>query len=214
MFVTLILVVFFLIIFLILSFATINYIFKGMIDSFLPKENFQNLILKKKTLNEIDDCKKIDKLGDELLQNQTATNIPLSPNKYENYVGILYDNINNKDNNELKNGNYCLYKNELLYDGIWKSDIKNPKNGLLFQNWNLTNGKVINDYYCSDKLIQINRKMPKNFKDDSSIFENDNVKYKVYYNDCLDDPNDIQLSCFPTVFNKGISSSTRNFLSE
>ena len=217
MFVTLILVVFFLVIFILLSYVTVNYLFKNMIDSFLPKENFsnyENITFKKKLLNEKDNCKKIDQLGNDLLQNQTGTNIPLSPNNYENYVGVIYDNIKDDNNNELKKGNYCLYKNELMFDGIWKSKMQNPKNGYLYQNWDLTNGKnVMNDYYCSDKLVEINRKMPENFHDNTSVYDFDNVKSKTYYNDCLDDPNDIQLSCFPTVFNKGISSSTKNFLS-
>ena len=216
MFVTLILVIFFLIIFILLSFVTVNYLFKNMVASFLPKENFsnyENVSFPKKRINEDDNCKKIDKLGNNLLQTQTGTNIPLSQTEYENYVGIIYDDIKNKENNELKKGKYCLYKNELMYDGIWKSDMKNPKKGVLFQDWKLTNGNVMSDYYCSDKLIQTNKKIPKNYQDNSSVYDFNDGKYVTYYNDCLDDPNDIQLSCFPTVFNKGISSSTKNFLS-
>ena len=219
MFVTLILIVFFLVIFLILSFITVNFVFKKMVEAFLVKnekfENFKRFLFpKNKKINEEDNCKKIDKLGNELLQNQTGTNIPLSPNKYENYVGIIYDDIKENKNDELKKGKYCIYKNELLYDGIWKSKITNPKNGFLKQNWKLTNGNVMNDYICSDNLIQINKKIPKDFIDYSSTPIEDPIDYKMYFNDCIDDPMDIQLSCFPTEFNKGITSQTQNFLSK
>lgn len=217
MFVTLILVIFFLIIFLLLSFVTINFLFKNMIDSFMPKENFsnyENVSFPKKKINEDDNCKKMDKFGIDLLQSQTGTNIPLSQNDYQNYVGIIYDDIKNKNNNELKKGKFCIYNNELLYDGIWKSDMKNPKNGVLYQDWKLTNGNIMDNYYCSDNLIQTNKKIPKNYQDETSVYNFNNVKYKTYYNDCLDDPEDLQVSCFPPEFNKGISSSSKNFLSE
>ena len=39
---------------------------------------------------------------------QTGTNIPLSPNTYDDYVGIMYDDIKNPPNNELKDGRMYL----------------------------------------------------------------------------------------------------------
>ena len=213
--ITLILVVFFLVIFIILTIAGGNYAFKALIDSVIgdSKETFNNYSNKNKLINSIDNCKQIDKFNSDKLNTQTGTNIPLSPNNYNDYVGLIYDDIKDNKNNELKKGNYCLYKNELLYDGIWKSDMKNPKPGSLDQDWLLTKGNVMNDYYCSDKLIQLNRKIPNNFVDMSQTpYPSKKIDNITYFNDCRDDPMDLQLSCFPSVFDKGITPNTKNFL--
>jgi len=215
--ITLILVVFFLIVFIILTIAGGNYALRSLIDSVIgdSKETFDNYSNKNSLIDSIDSCKQIDKFNLEKLNTQTGTNIPLSPNNYENYVGIIYDNIKDDKNDELKQGNYCLYKNELLYDGIWKSDMKNPKPGYLDQDWILTNGNVMNDYYCSNKLVQLNKKIPKNFMDFSQTPPPSREIDKItYFNDCLDDPLDIQLSCFPPIFNKGMTPSTKDFSKE
>jgi len=215
--ITLILVVFFLIVFIILTIAGGNYALRSLIDSVIgdSKETFDNYSNKNSLIDSIDSCKQIDKFNLEKLNTQTGTNIPLSPNNYENYVGIIYDNIKDDKNDELKQGNYCLYKNELLYDGIWKSDMKNPKPGYLDQDWILTNGNVMNDYYCSNKLVQLNKKIPKNFMDFSQTPPPSKEIDKItYFNDCLDDPLDIQLSCFPPIFNKGMTPSTKDFSKE
>jgi hypothetical protein len=215
--ITLILVVFFLIVFIILTIAGGNYALKSLIDSFIgdSKETFDNYSNKNNLIDSIDSCKQIDKFNLEKLNTQTGTNIPLSPNNYEDYVGIIYDNIKDDKNDELKQGNYCLYKNELLYDGIWKSDMKKPRPGFVDQDWILTNGNVMNDYYCSNKLVQLNKKIPNNFVDMSQTPKPSKEINKItYFNDCLDDPLDIQLSCFPPIFNKGITPSTKDFSKE
>ena len=215
--ITLILVVFFLIVFIILTIAGGNYALRSLIDSVIgdSKETFDNYSNKNSLIDSIDSCKQIDKFNLEKLNTQTGTNIPLSPNNYEDYVGIIYDNIKDDKNDELKQGNYCLYKNELLYDGIWKSDMKHPKPGYLDQDWILTNGNVMNDYYCSNKLVQLNKKIPKNFMDFSQTPPPSREIDKItYFNDCLDDPLDIQLSCFPPIFNKGMTPSTKDFSKE
>ena len=217
--ITLIIVVFFLIVFIILTIAGGNYALSSLVrntlsdgdnketfDNYKDKNNKHNLI------NSIDNCKQIDKFNLEKVNTQTGTNIPLSPNYYDDYVGIIYNDIKNPKNNELKNGDYCLYKNELLYDGIWKSKMKHSNQGYIEQDWELTKGNVMNDYYCSNKLVQLNKKIPKDFIDYSSTPEAKEVNMKTYFNDCKDDPMDLQLSCFPSVFDKGITPTTKNFL--
>ena len=209
--ITLILVVFFLVICILLTISGGNFALKSIIDNVLDnKETFENNNIKQKIINSIDECKQIDKYNNEKVNMQTGTNIPLSPNYYEDYTGIMYDNIQNPENNDLKQGNYCLYKNELLYDGIWKSKMINPRPGYIEQEWTLTNGNVMNDYYCSNKLVQLNKKIPDNYIDKSAV-SSDEVEMKTYFNDCKDDPLDIQLSCFPTVFNKGMTPTTKNY---
>jgi len=215
--ITLILVVFFLVVFIILTIAGGNYGLKLLIDSVIgdSKETFDNYSNKNNLIDSIDNCKQIDKFNLEKLNTQTGVNLPLSPNNYEDYVGIIYDNMKDDKNDELKQGNYCLYKNELLYDGIWKSDMKNPKPGFLDQDWTLTNGNVMNDYYCSDKLVQLNKKIPNNFMDFSQTPPPLKEINKItYFNDCKDDPLDIQLSCFPPIFNKGMTPTTKDFSKE
>ena len=217
--ITLIIVVFFLIVFIILTIAGGNYALSSLVrntlsdgdnketfDNYKDKNNKHNLI------NSIDNCKQIDKFNLEKVNTQTGTNIPLSPNYYDDYVGIIYNDIKNPKNNELKNGDYCLYKNELLYDGIWKSKMKHSNQGYIEQDWELTKGNVMNDYYCSNKLVQLNKKIPKDFIDYSSTPEAKEVNMKTYFNACKDAPMDLQLSCFPSVFDKGITPTTKNFL--
>jgi len=216
--ITLILIVFFLILFIILTIAGGNYALKSLLDSVIgddSKETFDNYSNKNNLINSMDSCKQIDKFNLEKLNKQTGTNIPLSPNNYDSYVGIIYDNMKDDKNDDLKQGNYCLYKNELLYDGIWKSDMKNPKPGFLDQDWTLTNGNVMNDYYCSNKLVQLNRNIPTNYVDMSQTPPpSKEIDSMTYFNDCKDDPLDIQLSCFPPIFNKGMTPNTKNFSKE
>ena len=211
--ITLILVIFFLVVCILLTIVGGNYALRHLVDSALgKKETFENPNqIKKKIIDSMDDCKQIDKFNTGKLNMQTGTNIPLSPNTYEDYVGIMYDDIKNPPNNELKDGNYCLYKDELLYDGIWKSKIAHPRPGYEKQEWTLTNGNVMNDYYCSNKLVQLNKKIPNDYVDQSAVYDDPNVEKITYFNDCKDDPYDIELSCFPPIFNKGITSTTKNF---
>ena len=172
---------------------------KNTVDAFLNKEKFQNY----NPLNEIpnlDECKKIDKKLKNTLNSQTGTNIPLSPIYYNDHVGEL--NIyKNKPNDELKEGCLCAYKNELLYDGIWKSEINKKYNGFLNQHWTLTNGNIKDDYICSDKFIQLNKTMP---NDNVTLPQHKQLDTGIHFNDKKDDPLDIGINCFPDEFNKGI----------
>jgi hypothetical protein len=60
------------------------------------------------------------------LNFQTATNMPLSPTNYKNYVGSIYIYDDKKNNvNPLQKGMYCMSKPKLLYDGVWESKINN-----------------------------------------------------------------------------------------
>ncbi len=172
---------------------------KNTVDAFLNKEKFQNY----NPLNEIpnlDECKKIDKKLKNTLNSQTGTNIPLSPIYYNDHVGEL--NIyKNKPNDELKEGCLCAYQNELLYDGIWKSEINKKYNGFLNQHWTLTNGNIKDDYICSDKFIQLNKTMP---NDNVTLPQHKQLDTGIHFNDKKDDPLDIGINCFPDEFNKGI----------
>ena len=178
-----------------------NYALKNMIDSILTKsENFENI----NEVNPIDDCKKIDLETEQNLNFQTATNIPLSPNYYKNYVGSIYMDNDKKNDNELKNGLYCLKKSKLLYDGIW-NPIINKESPYEYESWELTNGNLSDDYYCSDKLIEVNAPFPENYIDKSAVVtNNEGGDYYTYFNDTHYDIFDTELECFPQIFNQGI----------
>mgnify|MGYP001307716931 CR=1 FL=1 len=177
----------------------INVALKKTVDSFISKEKFQNF----NNLNQIpnlDACKKIDYPLKNTLNSQTGTNIPLSPIYYNDHVGEL--NIyKNKPNDELKDGSLCAYQNELLYDGIWKSEVTKKNNGFLNQHWVLTNGDIKDDYVCSDKFIQLNKTMPNDYV---TLPQEKQLDTGIYFNDMKDDPLDLQINCFPDEFNKGI----------
>ena len=60
-----------------------------------------------------------------------------------------------------------------------------------------------------------NKKIPKNFLDLSQTpLPSKEINSMTYFNDCKDDKYDIQLSCFPPIFNKGMTPSTKNFSKE
>lgn len=199
-----ILTILFILLFIFLIFIIINYILKKMIDNILNKpEKFQNMNDDISVINPLDDCKKIDLITEKNLNFQTGTNIPLSPYYYKNYIGTIYMNDNIKNNNELKDGEYCLKKNKLLYDGIWDSDI-NKDSPYEFQNWELTNGNITNDYYCSNKLLEVNKKIPENYIDKSATPYIKGEKYYIYFNDEILDKYDTEIECFPEIFNNGI----------
>ena len=200
-----------LILFIILTIYGLNSFLFSVVDKFISKgENFENFNKLNKIPN-LDACKKLDKESKNILNSQTGTNIPLNPIYYNDHVGQL--NIyKNKKNNELKNGKFCINQNELLYDGIWKSEINDMKNGFLNQHWNLTNGNIVNDYICSDKFIQTNKTLPEDYLDCTTSPNLKEMDTTIYFNDKKDDPLDLQLSCFPEEFNKGITPNTQNFI--
>lgn len=200
-----------LILFIILTIYSINSFLFNVVDKFVSKkENFENYNKYKQSIN-LDACKKLDNMSKKVLNTQTGTNIPLNPVKYNNFVGDL--NIyKNKANNELKQGNLCLNQDELLYDGVWQSNNRKIKNGFLNQDWNLTNGNIINDYICSDKLIQTNKTLPQDYIDCTTTPNLKEMDTTIYFNDKLDDPLDLQINCFPDEFNKGITINTKNFM--
>jgi len=202
--ISLIFCIIFFLLFIFLSIAGGNFILRTMIDNILSKsEKFQNMNDDNLIINPIDDCKKIDQEAEKKLNFQTATNIPLSPNYYKNYIGSIYMNDNIKPNNELKDGMYCLKKSKLLYDGIWDPKI-NKESPYEYETWNLTNGNLSDDYYCSDKLIEINKPFPENYIDKTATPCIEGEKYYTYFNDTQNDKYDIEIQCFPEIFNKGI----------
>jgi hypothetical protein len=160
-------------------------------------------------VNPIDDCSKMDIITENRLNFQTATNIPLSPNtNYVNYVGNIYSNENTTLENNMDKGNYCLKKSKLLYDGIWDPIIEN-NDGTQFETWNLTNGNLTDGYYCSNKLLEVNKPFPKNFIDHLATPPISDIKYYTYFNDPVNDKYDTEIACFPSVFNPGITEDLK-----
>ena len=194
----------FFIVFIILCIVGGNHLLRSMVDSVLnDNENFKNFN-DEDVINPTDECKKNDIKAQNTLNFQTATNIPLSPTNYSNFVGKIYTDYEmNTQNEELQKGKYCLKKSKLLYDGIW-DPIINKNNDFEQESWNLTNGDLYDGYYCSDKLIQVNKPLPKNYIDESATPPIKDGDYYTYFNDLVDDKYDIELSCFPEIFNKGI----------
>ena len=114
--ISLIFALIFFIIFIFLFIASGNFLLKTMINNVLSKENFENFDNNEKSynniiVNPIDDCRKIDQLSQDNLNFQTATNIPLSPNNYKNYIGSIYMN---DDDNYVENKSE-LHKGKYLY---------------------------------------------------------------------------------------------------
>ena len=167
--ISLLFAIIFFILFIFLCIVGGNHLLRKIIDNVLSTENFENqsrISLNKYSndliINPIDDCKKIDEISQNNLNFQTATNIPLSPYKYKNFIGSIYidnDENNNKNNvDNINNEKYCLKKNKLLYDGIWNPIIKKDS-PYEYEKWDLTNGDISDGYYCSDKLIEINNQV-------------------------------------------------------
>ena len=187
-----------------------NYVLRSMVDNVLTsKEGFINsndandLII-----NPVDNCSKIDNDANNQLNFQTATNIPLSPNYYKNYIGKTY--IDNQQDYSIENPNakYCLKKSKLLYDGIWDSNI-NVDNNYEIETWNLTNGNLSDGYYCSNKLIETNKPFPVDYVDMSATPPITSGNYYTYFNDTKNDIFDTEIQCFPSVFNAGITEDLR-----
>jgi len=207
--ISLIFALIFFILFIFFCIAGGNYLLRSIIDNVLSvdsletfsNENFLNV-------KPVDHCTKIDEITENTLNFQTATNIPLSPNHYKNYIGVQYIDDNQKDINPFKNGSFCLKKSKLLYDGIWNPEIIN-ESPYEYEKWNLTNGNLSDDYYCSDKLIEINKPMPKNYIDKSAVYQRNGNKYYTYFNDTVNDIYDTEISCFPSVFNTGITEDLK-----
>lgn len=201
--ISLIFCIVFFIIFIFLTIAGGNFVLKMMVDNVLSKsEKFQNMN-NDNLINPVDDCKKIDIESEKNLNFQTSTNIPLSPNYYKNYIGTIYMNDDIKQTNDLKDGMYCLKKSKLLYDGIW-NPIINKESPYEYQSWELTNGNLSDDYYCSDKLLEVNKPFPENYIDKSATPEIEGGEYYTYFNDTQNDKYDTEIQCFPQIFNKGI----------
>lgn len=196
---------FFVIIFLLIAGG--NFLLSGMIDHFLDgQENFEN-IYEDKNIELNDECSKIDLKSQEILNFQTGTNIPLSPINYSDYVGDIHIIKDSGLKNDKKiNSKLSLKKPVLLYDGIWKSDMKYNDEGYEHQYWNLTNGNIGMDEYWSDDLIRINKKIPNNYIDKTAVCgKGKNIDdYLLYCNDTVYDVEDTELSCFPQIFTAGM----------
>jgi len=208
--IALIFAIIFFILFAFLVIAGGNYLLRKMIDNMIIKnENFENIDsdIDNSIVNPIDECKKLDERNYTNLNFQTATNIPLSPNYYKNYIGNIYID-DSKPVNELTKGKYCLNKGKLLYDGIWESEI-NKEAPYEMESWNLTNGNLTDGYYCSDKLIEVNKPFPTDYIDYSATPPITDSKYYTYFNDDQDDVFDSEISCFSSVFNAGITEDLK-----
>ena len=170
-------------------------------------ENFKNSLRENDVINPLDECKKIDKLSQDNINFQTATNIPLSPYNYKNYIGSIYMN-ETKNKNELTKGKYCLKKSKLLYDGIWEPTI-HKEAPYEYESWKITNGNISDSYYCSDKLMEVNKPFPEKYIDKSATPPIVGGKYYTYFNDTQDDVFDTEIQCFPSVFNAGITEDLK-----
>jgi hypothetical protein len=211
--ISLIFALIFFIIFIFLCIAGGNYMLKSMINNVLSsQENFENnehfnnnnnIII-----NPIDNCRKIDQLSQEHLNFQTATNIPLSPYNYKNYIGSIYIDNDNNNKNELTEGKYCLKKSKLLYDGIWDPIIIKDS-PYEYESWKLTHGNLSDGYYCSNKLLEVNKPFPVNYKDKSATPPIVNGEYYTYFNDTQNDIYDTEIQCFSSVFNAGITEDLK-----
>ena len=210
--ISLIFALIFFILFIFLLIFGFNHVLRTMVDHVLSNsdEHFtNNLEDDNNIVNPIDDCSKMDIITENRLNFQTATNIPLSPNtNYVNYVGNIYSNENTTLENNMDKGNYCLKKSKLLYDGIWDPIIEN-NDGTEFETWNLTNGNLTDGYYCSNKLLEVNKPFPKNFIDYSATPPISDIKYYTYFNDPVNDKYDTEIACFPSVFNPGITEDLK-----
>jgi len=200
--ISLIFAIIFLVLFIFFVIAGGNYLLKSVIDHVLNNtEDFTNMDQPNSQLeviNPVDRCRKIDFDNKDKLNFQTATNIPLSPYFYKDHVGTLYTNeVNERDlktSLELEN-TYCLKKSKLLYDGIWDMNIE--KDGsYVYEKWNLTDGNLSDDYYCSNKLIEVNKPFPKNFVDMSATPILGNTPVYEFINDPVYDPNDTEITYF------------------
>jgi hypothetical protein len=215
--ISLIFALIFFIIFIFLCIAGGNFVLKSMIENVLSKkENFENFdnnenLYNNIIVNPVDDCRKIDQLSQDNLNFQTATNIPLSPNNYKNYIGSIYMNDNDnyvENKSELHKGKYCLKKSKLLYDGIWDPTI-HKESPYEYESWKLTNGNLSDDYYCSNKLLEVNKPFPENYIDKSATPPIVGGEYYTYFNDTQDDIYDTEIQCFPSVFNAGITEDLK-----
>jgi hypothetical protein len=215
---SLILAFIFFIIFIISLVVGGNYFLKNVLESLVgSKEHFRNND-ELNNIDKMDECKKIDMNNYNQLNFQTATNIPLSPNNYKNHVGSIYINPDaNQDSHYFKSegldkSKYLVTKPRLLYDGIWNPDIK-IDGTFEHETWKLTDGDLSAGLYGSDKLIEVNKPIPKNFKDKSAVWNNDNGGYYyTFFNDTNDDVFDNEIICFPSVFNAGITESLQEYL--
>jgi len=206
----------FIIVFLLLFIAGGNYYLRSILENIIngnnSNEHFSNI---DKELNNMDECKMIDENNQNHLNFQTTTNIPLSPNNYKNYIGAIYidnnanENANNFPNDGIQNGKYCMNKPRLLYDGIWDPTIS-INSPYEHETWKLTDGNLSGGYYCSDKMIETNKILPKNFIDKSQDVQNKGNYYYMYFNDSQNDVFDTELSCFPEIFNAGMTPTTKN----
>jgi len=218
---SLIFCVIFILIFLFLCYAGGNYLLHNMINNVLANqststdniiEKFQNKSINQfqadGKINPLDECKKMEKMDENTLNFQTGTNIPLSPNYYKDYVGNIYCNTEPvKETLDLSKGNYCMNKPKLLYDGIWDSKMESNDDGFEYQNWDLTKENLYEGYYCSDKLLQVNKDIPDNFKDMSATPPVEGGEYYNYLIDSYQDPLDTQLHCFGNISPKDLGYS-------
>lgn len=174
-----------------------NFLLRKALESFIPQdEHFSN-----DELNDMDGCKKIDKVANEQLNFQTATSIPLSPyHNVSQYVGNVY--VEGKTPDIVVDTADGFSKPKLLYDGIWLPTIEKEDN-VEKVNWTLTNGGIIDGHYFAngENLFQQNKPFDKNKIDKSAVYKYiTNEKVYGYYNDVFDDPLDIEVDCFPEIF--------------
>ena len=73
----------------------------------------------------------------------------------------------------------------------------------------MTDGNVTDGYYCSNKLVEVNKPFPKNYIDKSATPPIVNGQYYTYFNDTQNDIFDAEITCFPSIFNAGITEDLK-----
>lgn len=101
-----------------------------------------------------------------------------------------------------------LKKSKLLYDGIWEPTI-HKEAPYEYESWKITNGNISDGYYCSDKLMEVNKPFPEKYIDKSATPPIVGGEYYTYFNDTQNDIFDTEIQCFPSVFNAGITEDLK-----
>lgn len=180
-----------------------NYQLKNTLDKFSNQENFSNQ--DQESIRPLDECRKYDEKGQQLLQTNVSAGIPEAPYRYNYYVGEIYQNKQD-DSLSKESGPYCVKKPKLLFDGIWSPYIF-AKDGFERTEWSLTNGNLFEGEVCMKSLYNTLKPMPKWSPPDCKVKCINDCEVGTYCNgpvmndpQDITDPDDSQAICFPSIF--------------
>ena len=114
-----------------------------MVDKFILTENeyFENT--DNSIINPTDDCVKMDIVTQKHLNFQTGTNIPLSPNHYDNYIGKIYINDNINENEPLHKKQYQSTERNLVSLKKKERSITHQKSFIIVNNKQFHKGENV-----------------------------------------------------------------------